>query len=153
MKRLCLALLLAAFIALVFSQKGNHPFAGRWDLTVTTTTSTYPSWMEFAEKIAKAEIDLRALLTTLSADNSSDQRFQRAADALNTLPKATKEQPKANLWAAKDKSVSVNVKSTATKSVVTYEAKDGPTFAAYVTGRLDDLYEAFRQSQKTSTGD
>ncbi|MER9949520.1 plasmid partitioning protein RepB [Mesorhizobium sp. M0047] len=110
-------------------------------------------WMEFAEKIAKAEIDLRALLTTLSADNSSDQRFQRAADALNTLPKATKEQPKANLWAAKDKSVSVNVKSTATKSVVTYEAKDGPTFAAYVTGRLDDLYQAFRQSQKASTGD
>ena len=56
MKRVCLALLLAAFIAPVFSQKGNHPFAGRWDLTVTTTTSTYPSWMEFAEKDGQPEV-------------------------------------------------------------------------------------------------
>lgn len=110
-------------------------------------------WMEFAEKLPKAKIELQALLKSLSADNSSDQRFQHAADGLNTLPKTTKERPKANLWAPKDKSVSVNVRSTATKAVVTYEAKDGPSFATYITGRLDDLYEAFRKSQEAPTGD
>jgi ParB family transcriptional regulator, chromosome partitioning protein len=110
-------------------------------------------WMEFAEKLPKAKIELQALLKSLSADNSSDQRFQHAADGLNTLPETTKERPKANLWAPKDKSVSVNVRSTATKAVVTYEAKDGPSFATYITGRLDDLYEAFRKSQEAPTGD
>lgn len=110
-------------------------------------------WMEFAEKLPKAKIELQALLKSLSADNSSDQRFQHAADGLNTLPETTKERPKANLWASKDKSVSVNVRSTATKAVVTYEAKDGPSFATYITGRLDDLYEAFRKSQEAPTGD
>jgi ParB family chromosome partitioning protein len=110
-------------------------------------------WLEFAEKLSRVEIELHALLTLLSADNSSDQRFQQAANALNTPPKTTKERPNANLWAPQDKSVSVNVKSTATKAVVTYEAKDGPSFATYITGRLDDLYDAFRKSQKTSTGD
>lgn len=110
-------------------------------------------WMEFAEKLPKAKIELQALLKSLSADNSSDERFQQAADGLNTLSKTAKERPKANLWAPKDKSVSVNVKSTATKAIVTYEAKDGPSFATYITGRLDDLYEAFRKSQEAPTGD
>ena len=40
-------------------------------------------WMEFAEKLPKAKIELQALLASLSADNSSDQRFQEAVDALN----------------------------------------------------------------------
>lgn len=29
--------------------KAAQPFAGRWDLTVTTPKDTYPSWMEFTE--------------------------------------------------------------------------------------------------------
>jgi hypothetical protein len=33
-----------------------NPFAGRWDLTVTTPNSTYPDWMELVEKNGKAEV-------------------------------------------------------------------------------------------------
>jgi serine/threonine protein kinase len=29
--------------------QGASPFAGRWDITVTTPNSTYPGWMEFSE--------------------------------------------------------------------------------------------------------
>lgn len=110
-------------------------------------------WMEFAEKLPKARVELQAVLASLSADNSSDQRFQQAAGALLSLPRITRKEPRTNLWGARDKSVSVSVKATAKKAIVTYEAKDGPSFAAYITGRLDDLYEAFRTSQKPSTGD
>ena len=31
------------------SQKAGQPFAGRWDLTITTPKDTYPSWMEFTQ--------------------------------------------------------------------------------------------------------
>ena len=109
-------------------------------------------WMELAEKLPKAKIELQGLLASLSADNSSDQRFQEAVDALTTSTKVAKEEPKPNLWVSKDRSVSVTVKSSAKKVVVTYEAEDGSSFATYVTGRLDDLYEAFRNSANASKG-
>jgi hypothetical protein len=34
----------------------SPPFAGRWDLTITTPNDTYPSWMEFAEKDGSSEV-------------------------------------------------------------------------------------------------
>ena len=37
-------------------------------------------------------------------------------------------------------------------SQATWEAKDGSSFATYIAQRLDDLYEGFRKSEKTSTG-
>ena len=52
-------------------------------------------WMELAERLPKAKIELQGLLASLSADNSSDQRFQEAVDALTTLTKVAKEAAKA----------------------------------------------------------
>jgi len=40
------ALLLASFLSLPAALPAAQPFAGRWDLTVTTPKDTYPSWME-----------------------------------------------------------------------------------------------------------
>ena len=109
-------------------------------------------WMELAERLAKEKIELQGLLTSLSADNSSDQRFQDVVDTLTAMTRAVKETPKPDLWSSKDRSVRVTVKSSAKKAVVTYEAEDGPSFATFVTRRLDDLYEAFRKSASTSRG-
>ncbi|MBZ9798744.1 plasmid partitioning protein RepB [Mesorhizobium sp. ES1-4] len=109
-------------------------------------------WMEFAETLPKAKIDMTALLVSLSADNSSDQRFQKAADTIkNRLvqPKGQASQP----WAPTDKSVSVIVKTTAKRATVTLEAANGPRFAKYIAGRLDDLYEAFLKSTNATTGE
>lgn len=51
MKRFCISLTLAMAVLIpALSQKGGNPFAGRWDLTVTTPEATYPSWMEVVEK-------------------------------------------------------------------------------------------------------
>src|SRR5450759_117019 len=52
MKPLCLVLIVsAALLAQAQGQKAERsPFAGRWDLTITTPKDTYPSWMEFQEK-------------------------------------------------------------------------------------------------------
>lgn len=109
-------------------------------------------WMEFAEKLPKAKIDLLAHLASLSADNSSDQRFQKAVDALNGQSSRPKNE-KALPWVPKDKSVSVFVKTTAKKATVTLEARNGPRFANYIAGRLDDLYESFLKSTNETTGD
>jgi hypothetical protein len=48
MKRLLFVSLAAAALLIpALSQKSSQPFAGRWDLTVTTAKDTYPSWLEF----------------------------------------------------------------------------------------------------------
>ena len=44
MKQLCLLLMGATGL---FAQ---NPFLGRWDITVTTPTATYPDWMELSQK-------------------------------------------------------------------------------------------------------
>jgi len=109
-------------------------------------------WMEFAEQVANAKIDLRALLASLSADNSSDQRFQEAADALKRQPDKPKD-PAPQPWSPTDKSVSVILRTTAKKATVTLESTNGPRFAEYIAGRLDDLYEGFLKSTNETTGD
>lgn len=108
-------------------------------------------WMELAEKLPSAQVELKTILDSLSADNSSDQRFQDAFDAL-TLARPVREARQSKPWAPDDGSVSVTVKATAKRAVVTYEAKDGPSFATYIAERLDELYEAFRKSENKSTG-
>jgi ParB family chromosome partitioning protein len=86
----------------------------------------------------------------------SNGRFERLFAALNMTGKPVRKatvQPEAKAWAPADKSVSVTVKKTAQKATVTLGHKDGPRFADFITGRLDDLYEAFRKSTKEPTGE
>lgn len=52
MKRLFLVTLIFAISAL--AQKKN-PFAGRWDITITSPKESYPDWMEVIEKDGKTE--------------------------------------------------------------------------------------------------
>src|ERR1700690_738035 len=50
MKEFSLALTAAiALLAPGMPLEAAQPFAGRWDLTVTTPKDTYPSWMEFTQ--------------------------------------------------------------------------------------------------------
>lgn len=48
--------LLAVGIMMGAALQGAEPFAGRWDLTVTTPKDTYPSWMEFSESGGKPKV-------------------------------------------------------------------------------------------------
>ena len=38
------------------SLKGAQPFAGRWDLTITTPKDNYPSWMEFTQSGSQPQV-------------------------------------------------------------------------------------------------
>jgi len=57
MARLYFTLVLAA-AALVpaLSQRATSPFAGRWDMTVTSPTEKFPSWMEIVEKDGSLQV-------------------------------------------------------------------------------------------------
>ncbi len=57
MKRFCIVVvLMAAASMLAKPQSGGSPFAGRWDLTVKSSTATYPSWMEAVEKDGNLQV-------------------------------------------------------------------------------------------------
>jgi hypothetical protein len=60
MKPLCAALAIAAGLLLpAASQKGGNPFAGRWDITVTTGSTVYPDWMELLDKESGPEVRIQ----------------------------------------------------------------------------------------------
>jgi hypothetical protein len=48
--------LLSSMFVMGAALQGAQPFAGRWDLTVTTPKDTYPSWMEFTESGGKPKV-------------------------------------------------------------------------------------------------
>jgi Domain of Unknown Function (DUF1080) len=56
MKQLCLTLILATLVLIpAQSQNRKNPFAGRWDMTVTTSSDKFPGWMELEEKDGNPE--------------------------------------------------------------------------------------------------
>ena len=55
MRRIGLFLMLASALA----QPGKNPFAGRWDITVTTPRDTYPDWLEVVDKDGKLEVRMQ----------------------------------------------------------------------------------------------
>ncbi len=123
---------------------GAAPGIGRprWDKLVERLANTSPeNWREL---VATAEFNKLA----------SAARFEAVFDAI-AKPASTKASGSESIrpWMSDDKSVAVTLKSTAKKTVVTYESKDGPSFAGYITARLEGLYQDFRRSQKASTGD
>jgi hypothetical protein len=50
MKKIYLAVTFVVVALVAVAQQGKSPYAGRWDLTVTTPEATYPSWLEVTEK-------------------------------------------------------------------------------------------------------
>jgi hypothetical protein len=51
-----LLVIAAALLAPALSIAAPSPFAGRWDITVTTPKESYPGWMELVEKNGKPEV-------------------------------------------------------------------------------------------------
>jgi hypothetical protein len=57
MKQLCLvAVSVVTFLDPAVAAKGEIAFAGRWDITVTTPTATYPNWLEVIDKSGTLEV-------------------------------------------------------------------------------------------------
>ncbi len=61
MRHACLRLAIGfLLISTGLAKKGDNPFAGRWDLNVTTPTATYPAWIEVDQEGANVRIQPRA---------------------------------------------------------------------------------------------
>lgn len=113
-----------------------------------------PRWAALAKKLSsQGEGAWRPVISFSDfKSQTSEERFEAVFKALSTnVPE--RGDTKARSWVSADKGVSVLVKSTSKRAVVTYEAKNGPGFARYISGRLEALYEDFLKANKALTGD
>lgn len=112
-----------------------------------------PRWAALAKKLLSQGEGWRPIVSSIDFKSvASDERFEAVFKALSTnTPERGSGTTKT--WASADNAVSVLVKSTPRRATVTYEAKNGPGFARYITGRLEALYEDFLKANKASTGD
>ncbi|RUZ33109.1 plasmid partitioning protein RepB [Mesorhizobium sp. M7A.F.Ca.CA.001.04.1.1] len=90
------------------------------------------------------------------ATSGSDARFARLFDFMSApakrAPAASKTQEKA--WAPHDRSVRAKITDTGKVFTLALKAKEASPFGAFITDRLDELFEAFRQSETAKkTGD
>lgn len=83
---------------------------------------------------------------------ASDDRFNLLFSTLPTTAEGDESRPRpkavASSWAPEDRTVTVKVKDDGKIATMAIGAADGPRFAAFITERLDDLYEAFRNSDR-----
>ncbi len=87
---------------------------------------------------------------------ASTERFERLFAGLNKKGKSARKaiaKPEPKAWAPNDKSARVSLQGTPKKASITVKGDIGLEFAEFITGRLDDLYEAFRTSRTGGTGD
>ncbi|MEO9340985.1 plasmid partitioning protein RepB [Mesorhizobium sp. SB112] len=105
-------------------------------------------WMEFADKLESAKINLEELLASLPTENSSDERFQVALNALTKKQERVKSVTEAKNWASSDNSVTVRLNNNGKTATIALGAISGPLFASYITERLDDLYADWKSKQE-----
>lgn len=111
-------------------------------------------WTELAEKLDKPKISaiLKILATEEAQGKTSDERFQLAADEISKkVAKASGEAhkaPAADAWAPENKAVIIASKSKSKGYSLEFTEKEAKPFGEFVRSQLDDLYEAFRKSEK-----
>jgi ParB family chromosome partitioning protein len=118
-------------------------------------------WEDFARRYAIKGSSAAAydfIRKSKFVEASSDDRFNLLLALLPEQPSEATKSPAskrsvAKSWAAADKSVSVSLKDNGKTATIALGATDGPRFAAFITEKLDDLYEAFRKSGKQAVGD
>lgn len=93
-------------------------------------------------------------------ESDSDERFNRLFDFLpSEEPKdgapihQDKTQASTTSWVPADKSLSVTMKTTGKAFTLALKDKDATRFGDWISQNLEGLYQAFRQTEKTKTGD
>lgn len=111
-------------------------------------------WIELTTLIERPG-NLDAAMGLISEEDfkeaESNERFVLLFEILKSNRKSIRKGPVKSVprpWAPNDKSASVSLSGTKRKAAITIKADYGLEFAEFITGRLDDLYEAFRQSVK-----
>jgi ParB family transcriptional regulator, chromosome partitioning protein len=114
-------------------------------------------WVELSLLVGKKSGIVNEILSEPEfGELESNERFERLFAALNTKRGPVRKasvKPELQSWAPPDKSVSVSVKKAGKAITIAVRATDGSHFGTWISDNLDDLYEAFRKSGKTATGD
>jgi len=113
-------------------------------------------WVELSLLVPKKIATVNEIVGDPGFENlESDQRFERLFAALNAKGKPVRKVASAKPipWAPTDKSVSVSVKKGAKAVIISVRESDGSRFGTWISDNLDSLFQAFRKSEKTSTGD
>ncbi|TPN81032.1 plasmid partitioning protein RepB [Mesorhizobium sp. CU2] len=114
-------------------------------------------WVELSLLAGKKSEMVNAILSEPEfGDLESNERFERLLAGLNGKGKPVRKagvKPAAQSWVPEDKSVSVSVKKAGRAVAIAVKGMDGSRFGTWISDNLGDLYEAFRKSEKTVTGD
>ncbi|ESY85902.1 plasmid partitioning protein RepB [Mesorhizobium australicum] len=114
-------------------------------------------WVELSLLAGKKSEVVNAILSGPEfGELESNERFERLLAALNTKGKPVRKvavKSQAQSWVPEDKSVSVSVKKAGKAITIAVKEMDGSRFGTWISDNLGNLYEAFRKSEKTSTGD
>lgn len=116
-------------------------------------------WWQLAKLMEHPENRSRAadyVKGTDFAASDSDTRFTRLFDFLSTVPKRarTPAKPQERAWTPQDKSVRAKITDTGKMFTLALKSKEASPFGAFIAGKLDELFEAFRESELAKkTGD
>ncbi|MEO5759569.1 MAG: plasmid partitioning protein RepB [Mesorhizobium sp.] len=131
--------------ASVIGKIGSAPSVGR------------ERWVELSLLAGKKFDMVNAILSEPEfGELESNERFERLLGALNAKGKPVRKlavKSQAQSWVPEDKSVSVSVKKAGKAITIAVKEMDGSRFGTWISDNLGNLYEAFRKSEKTSTGD
>jgi ParB family chromosome partitioning protein len=109
-------------------------------------------WWQLAKLMEHPGMAVRAAQYVTSADFTqpgSDGRFVRLFDFLSAPVKRPQAPSKSQerAWAPKDKSVRAKITDTGKVFTLALKSKEASPFGAFIAGKLDELFEAFRESE------
>lgn len=116
-------------------------------------------WWQLAKLMEHPRAVGRATECVTSADFAqlgSDGRFARLFDFVSTPVKSpgVKSKARERVWAPQDKSVQAKITDTGKVFTLALKSREASPFGAYISNRLDELFEAFRASETAKkTGD
>lgn len=119
-------------------------------------------WLDLRKLIENPKNAARATEYANSSDfaaASSDQRFDLLFEFLRGGGRSKAPVRKAltprsqRSWTPPDKAVNATIRNTGKAFNLTLTARDAGAFGEYISANLEGLYEAFRTSERQSTGD
>lgn len=116
-------------------------------------------WWQLAKLMEHPRAVVRATECVTSADFAqlgSDGRFARLFDCVSAPVKSpgAKSKSRERAWAPQDRSVQAKITDTGKAFTLALKSREASSFGAFISERLDELFEAFRASEaEKKTGD
>jgi ParB family chromosome partitioning protein len=116
-------------------------------------------WWQLAKLMEHPGAAARAAECVTIADFAqpgSEARFARLLDFVSAPVKRprTPSKPQERAWVPEDKSVRAKITDTGKVFTLALKSKEASPFGAFIAGKLDELFEAFRESEMAKkTGD